>query len=282
MDPNFQQFQSAITAGNGTGGDDIYKNYAASQSSVDQSGAGTAGKTASAQANADSIAQANAQAIAAANAQRTQDAADPSKAQMRELPNNGGFAFYDGTGKQININQYSLMTGKTPAQLLANSPNPKDQKFVEDYNTAQALSNAWVNGDTKTLDAMRAADPKKFNQIISTYKTPAAMIQAFTKHWSDYYNPTGTTSNQESPNTSAFAPQQVVDQSTQQKKQQNLAPPTLAQTLTPETIKKPTWGIGGSILSHIPGTSENKATSTYNSEVQANPWYVYNKNLFGG
>lgn len=277
--PDWNAFSAALTGANGGASDNIYKNYAVGKVGADMTPGAYAGGVATAQAKIDEINQENAQAAAKLQAQKAQDQADPSKAQMVLLPNNQGYAFYDGTGQQININQYSLLTGKSPADILADSPVPKDQKFVQDYKTLEALSTAWVNGDTKTLDKFRAADPQKFNQIISTYKTPADLVNAFTSHWSDYYSTNPT--NSQSQGTASFGPTPVVPDAVQKNAP---ATTTLKQVLTPQpTLAKPSFGgIGGSILSHIPGTSEHAALNNYNSQASSNPWFVYNNSLYGG
>lgn len=273
MNPSAVPAPTATPAPSAAPGPSIYTNYAQALSSFNPSANAYAGNTAAVGAQNDDTARANAAALAKVEAQKSQDAADPGKAQMVLLPNNQGYAFYDGTGQRMNINQYSLLTGKRPDEILADSPDAKDQKFVQDYKTLMALSNAWVNGDTKTLGAMRAADPKKFNQLISTYKSPADMVKAFTQHWSDYYGSTATNS----PSTSSFSPQQIQQPNTTNKA---LAAGTdLASVLTPQpTTPKPQE----SFLDKInPFSTAHKATNAYNAEEKSNPWFAYNNSLYG-
>lgn len=290
MDPNnpYTQFQAAINARNGvTGGaapvsdpNAVAKNFAIAKTGADFDPAQFAGGTAVVQAKNDDIVAANNAQAAKEAAQRSQDAADPSKAQQVLLPNGQGYAFYDGTGKQLNINQYSLLVGKTPAELLADSPNPKDQKFVADYNALQKFTNAWVNGDTKTLATLRAQDPQKFNQIISTYKTPADMVNAFTQHWSDYYGNTNGAQQQntasaalESNNTPKLDPNNPIDA--------NLAKTNLSQILTPDNI--PTSAPSENLFEKLnPFSSQHKAVNAYKAKVAADPWAAYTNSLYGG
>jgi len=272
MDP-WAQWANNITSASGGAGSNIDTNYAQGQQSADMTPQAQTGKVAAVQATTDNIVQANAAKAAAIQEKQLTDAKDPSKAQMTLLPDNKGYAFYDGTGKQIGINQFSLLTGKTPAQLLANSPNPKDQKFVQDYNTLQALSSAWVNGDTKTLDKMRAADPNKFNSLISTYKSPADMVQGFVKHWSDYYTPNQNTQTATNP---SFSPQNVNAPTKAQSGA--LAASTLPQVLTPQPAAPPQESFWNKLN---PFSAPHQAVNNYNNSVSQNPWFAYHNSLYG-
>lgn len=276
MDP-YAQFQAAINASNGVQPGNIAGNYAASQSTKSSDPAQFAGGTAVVQSQNDKIAADNAKQAAAEDLQRKQDALDPSKAKQVLLPNGQGYAFYDGTGQPMSINNYSLLTGKTPAELLADSPSPKDQKFVADYTALQKFTNAWVNGDTQTLDNFRQADPKKYNQIISTYKTPADMVKAFTQHWSDYY---GTTAGAQAPNTPTADITTQVTGKPDDTTAAALKASSLDQVLSPyPTQPKPTQSVLGSIF-HV--GKEHAAVNAYNKTLQSNPWYAYQQSLHGG
>lgn len=272
MDP-FAQWEANIKTANGGDTGNMYQNAANAAKGIDSSQAGVVVPQAQVNAATDQVVASNAAAAEKVQAQRESDATDPSKAQMKLLPNNQGYAFYDGTGQPININQYSLLTNKTPAQLLANSPNPKDQKFVQDYNTLQTLTNAWVNGDTGTLDQMRAADPKKFNALISTYKTPADMVKAFTQHWSDYYS-TPQGGGQQTDASQSFGPQTLYNPKGTAATQAG----SLSQVLTPQPSAPPTESFVDKI---DPWSAKHKAVNAYNAQIKANPWFAYNNQLYG-
>lgn len=272
MADQWQQWADNITAANGTNSGNIYRNYARAKSGIEAAPEASVAPKAVVQAKIDDINKSNADAAAKLEAQRQQDATNPNKAQMVLLPNNQGYAFYDGTGKQININQFSLLTGKRPDEILGDSPVAKDQKFVQDYKTLMALSNAWVNGDTQTLDKLRAADPNKFNSLISSYKTPADMVNAFTKHWSDYYG----TNNQQDNTNSSFGPQQINTPDKQQSQQ--LATGSLGQVLTPQPTGPPNESFWDKLN---PWSGAHKATNNYNKVIQSNPWFAYHNSLYG-
>lgn len=267
MADQYQDWTNQLVGEEGANSGNIFQNAArlgnanASQSSV-------AGNVAQANENIDQVKQSNAAAAQSA-------ATDPSKAQMQLLPNNQGYAFYDGAGNRISINQYSLLVGKTPAQLLQDSSDPADQQFVQDYNTLQKFTNAWANGDTKTLAQMKATDPDTFNNLISTYKSPAALISAFTQHYSNYY---GTNiSNNQNPQSSNFisdklAPNNLVSLSSTTG--QKLATSTLPQILNTSTEAAPSVG-PNNIASKLPWTNSHKTVQSYEQYLKGDPWAQY-------
>lgn len=63
----------------------------------------------------------------------------------------GGFAFYDPSGKQISINDYAAVTGDRRADILSDSENPVDLEYINDYNNMNELAQAMYNGDTATI-----------------------------------------------------------------------------------------------------------------------------------
>lgn len=248
----------------------MYKNYAAALSRLgDPSDPNKyASGVAQAKGRIADIQQSNADA--AANA-----AKDASKAQMVLLPNNGGYAFYDGTGKRISINDFSMLTGKRPDEILGNSPNPVDQKFVQDYKTLTAFTNAWVNGDKQTLAKMREADPKTFNTLISNYKSPGEVIKGFTDHWSSYYSPNGQTQNSATP---AFAPQAI-----------NSPDKTITGPLESAPLSSVLTPMGNNAPPPKPNFLENldpfsgtkKKYNDYQGYLKSNPWFAYQSALNG-
>jgi hypothetical protein len=86
------------------------------------------------------------------------DQLDPSK-YSRVQKADGGFAFYDPSGKEIDISKYSQFTGQTRAQILKDSENPIDQEYVNDYNNMNQFAQAIYNNDTDTVNSFRAQNP---------------------------------------------------------------------------------------------------------------------------
>jgi hypothetical protein len=260
----FDQWIKNITDSSGANSGNIYQD-AARLGHVDSTQASAAGNEAAGQAKIDAIKRENANA-----------AKDPNKARMILLPNNQGYAFYDGTGKRISINDFSLITGKRPDEILGDSPNPVDQKFVNDYKTLTGFTNAWVNGDKQTLAKMREADPQTFNNLISNYKSPGDVIKAFTQHWSNYYSP-NTSGQGQSSATPAFAPQPLnaPDKTTAAA----LEGGPLSQVLTPFNSAAPTKP--NLIESLNPFSGTRAKYQQYQDYVKTNPWYTYQQSLAG-
>lgn len=78
---------------------------------------------------------------------------DPSN-YRKVRKDDGGFAFYDPEGNQIDISTYAQMTGKRRADVLADSENPIDLQFIADYTNMQDVMDAFYN------------DKQKFNQYV--------------------------------------------------------------------------------------------------------------------
>jgi hypothetical protein len=79
------------------------------------------------------------------------DLQDPSKYQQVRTKD-GGFSYFDPSGKQISIQQYSQATGKLPSDILKGSDNTLDHQYLNDYKQLEDFINAAQSGDSKTLD----------------------------------------------------------------------------------------------------------------------------------
>lgn len=274
----FDEWAKNIQAENGLNSDNIYANYAnagVTNASPEQ----ITGKKMASQAVTDENNRKAAVADAVAAAQSELDKVDPSKASMT-LSKDGGYNFYDGKGNKININQFSLMVGKRPDEILADSQNPKDQKFVADYKVMRDFAGAWVNGDNQTLQQLRASDPAKYNELISTYKTPADMVNAFRNYYTDYY---GDTSGKQTVDSSKFSPTPLPGYGTSQfKLPGDVANTTLKQTLTPESTLAPPQQVNqgdlGSWLDSLnPWGTVPTSNRRYDQQNSNNPWAIYRR-----
>lgn len=99
-----------------------------------------------------------------------EDMVDPSKYERRRKED-GGFAFFDPTGKEIGIDTYAKRTGMRPAEILKDSDNPLDRQFVSDYNNMNELMQAAFNGDNDTVNSIleengldKGAKPESYMQ----------------------------------------------------------------------------------------------------------------------
>lgn len=282
----FDEFAKNIAASQGDG--NMYDKYYAYQTNA--SPAQFAGKHAAIQANNDEIAQA---AEAAAAQKRAED---DQKAVMRLKPDGHGYDFFTGTGKPININQFSMMTGKRPDEILADSDDPRDIKFVNDYKTMNQFASAWVNRDNKTLQKLRETDPDKFNSLIKTYKSPKDMVNAFTDYYSDYYG--GTQGKNDKSKPFSYSDQVGVGPSNDPAGkviQGRIDNSPLNLTLSPnKDVPGQPRGQGdfmtdnimtnNPIANMIPGTFGNKLadyTKRRKDEEARNPWAAYSSYLTG-
>lgn len=150
-----------------------------------------------------------ARAEAITKAKSEVDALDPKNFKMTPS-DDGGYNFYDGAGNAISVNDFARATGARPEELLKDSQNPNDQKFVRDHQVVQNLVNAMVNQDSKALGVLRSqyiykddkgntVDP--IGSILDQYrgKTPQDLIKDFKNHWGSMYGGNNTTVDGQTP-----------------------------------------------------------------------------------
>lgn len=69
---------------------------------------------------------------------------DPSKYQ--QIPkDDGGYSFLDPLGNEISAHDYARVTGQSVDKILADSENPIDIGFIQDYSNLQDYINAKIN-----------------------------------------------------------------------------------------------------------------------------------------
>jgi hypothetical protein len=107
---------------------------------------------------------------------------DPNKYQ--KLPKeDGGYAFLDPQGNEISAHDYSRVTGQSLDSVLADSENPIDIGFQEDYNNLRDFLSAVQNNDKETVDAIMAENPE-----LNNYKDDIpALIKQFQNHYPTVY-----------------------------------------------------------------------------------------------
>lgn len=86
---------------------------------------------------------------------------DPSKFQ-RLRKDDGGFAFFDPAGKEIDIDTYAKKTGARRVDILKDSENPIDQQFIRDFDMTDQVSQAIYQNDIETLQALADDNPEVF------------------------------------------------------------------------------------------------------------------------
>jgi hypothetical protein len=73
--------------------------------------------------------------------------------------NDGGYGFYDPDGREVSAHAYARATGKNVGEILADSENPIDIGFREDYRNLQDFMQAAMGGDREKLDAYYEQNP---------------------------------------------------------------------------------------------------------------------------
>lgn len=101
-------------------------------------------------------------AAASARANEIKDLLDPGKYDRRRK-DDGGFAFFDPTGKEIDIDTYAKRTGMRRAEILADSENPVDLQFIDDYNTMNEINQAVWRNDSSALKDLKMDYPDLFS-----------------------------------------------------------------------------------------------------------------------
>lgn len=167
--------------------------------------------------HAASVALANQSAMNLEEAKKAAAAAEKQKAALSDPRNfqkipksDGGFAFYDPAGKEISAHDYALVTGQPVSKVLADSENPIDVAFNNDYNNLQKYMQAWQNGDRKAIDSIQKQSPE-----LAKISNPQDLIKRFYQAYPTVYglggfNGAGTAGQ---PNGTSFIPSASAGQS---------------------------------------------------------------------
>lgn len=113
------------------------------------------------------------------------DQADPSNFRREQKPD-GGYAFYDGAGKEISASQYASALGKSTVDVLTDSQNPIDLQYTNDYDNLQTFLNAVTTGDKETTEAFYAENPQLKRLA------PADVLKEFKRAYPTVYGTTNT------------------------------------------------------------------------------------------
>lgn len=139
----------------------------------------------------------NAKAAAAAAAQEAADKLkalnDPSK-YTQVQKQDGGYAFYDPTGKEITAQQFAAIKNTSPDEVLKHSQNPIDIAYRNDFKNLQD----YVNNKLRAPNNTKAADTAKLieDQVHKQYginlakMSPQQLIQAFQQAYPTVYGGT--------------------------------------------------------------------------------------------
>jgi hypothetical protein len=87
---------------------------------------------------------------------------DPNSWRVQQKED-GGYDFFDPTGKQVDIATYAQATNQKPYDIVKSSDNPIDMQYTQDYNYLTEYIEALQNKDKGKVDAMRSQDPRFSN-----------------------------------------------------------------------------------------------------------------------
>lgn len=111
--------------------------------------------------------QAQADQVSVENAKKAQAEADARAKAFSDAKNytvvkrpDGGYGFYAPDGKEVTAAQYAQVAGTTPDKVLADSENPIDQQYINDYQNFKAYGQAAATGDAATLKKFYDKNPK--------------------------------------------------------------------------------------------------------------------------
>ena len=154
-----------------------------------QCSAPIAASRASALVNESEIRLKEAEAAAAAEEKRKADMEDPKKYQMKPRPD-GGYGFYDPAGNEISAHDFARVQGTSVAKVLADSENPIDKGFLNDYKNLQDYMTAWQNNDTEKIKTIREKQP-----ALKKITDPRQLLERFMQAYPTVYGRKGKGQN---------------------------------------------------------------------------------------
>lgn len=113
---------------------------------------------------------------------------DP-KNYRQEIADDGGYHFYDPMGNKIDVQKYSRAVGKQIPDVLKDSQNQNDARFVQDYKDLLDYGRA-LAGDEDNVKKFR--DDKKYSGFLQRYKDKSygQVVTDFKKSYTDKFQPT--------------------------------------------------------------------------------------------
>lgn len=137
--------------------------------------------------NAITNSQAQADQTTVSNAKSAQSASNYQVLQRAD----GGYGFYDPSGKEVTAAEYAAATGKAPTDVLKNSTNPIDIGYQKDFKDLQDYINLKLQSSKDTAAAQKAKaieqDVQKTHKINIAKLTPAQLIQQFQSAYPTIY-----------------------------------------------------------------------------------------------
>lgn len=146
----------------------------------------------SAQANQDQVSVENAKRAAAESQARAAAFADKNKYTVQERPD-GGFGFYGPDGKEVTAAQYANNTGQKLTEVLKDSRNPIDVRYVQDQQNLtkylQAKASSGYDKGQSAIAKQIENDVQKAYGINLGQTNPGQIIQAMQQNYPTIYGP---------------------------------------------------------------------------------------------
>lgn len=122
----------------------------------------------------------------------------------KKIPGPNGVQILDPvSGQPVDIGTYVNRTGANPADILKNSPNPRDQQFVQDYSNFQNFLNAAQNKNVSKEAALAYQSFVDQNPGLEGL-SPQQAANLFLGEYGNYF---GLPQQGQSPTTPQFTPQ---------------------------------------------------------------------------
>ncbi len=96
--------------------------------------------------------------------------ADPGNS-TRQRKTDGGFAFFDPSGKEIDINTFSQRTGKSRSEILSDSENPVDLAYIDDFKRMREAMQVMYGGDEQEKAAFLESNPELRGRRVQDFAT---------------------------------------------------------------------------------------------------------------
>lgn len=125
-----------------------------------------------------------------------QKAATDKVKYQRVKKADGGYAFFDPSGKEVSAYDYANAVGAKPSEVLADSENPIDIGYQEDYNNLQDYMQAKLNAKTNSTLAAKAKSiedqVKKAHGVDLSGMNPQQLIDSFKSAYPTVYGRSNT------------------------------------------------------------------------------------------
>lgn len=119
--------------------------------------------------------------------EHAKDKLDPSKYKTVADSNGGPTKIYDSLGNETDAGTYAKLTGDSAANLLKNSTNPQEQKFVQDYKNYETFMQSLIGSKSGDKQAQITYNDFLKNNPGLSNLTPEQVRQVFMNQYGQYF-----------------------------------------------------------------------------------------------